>query len=320
MENNAPEINVTNASEEVNEMTEIPYAKEGKKKNKKADKKTPPKMSDQLKKLKKTIKLQTAWLVILSMLFVCLCGLTFADSIKFQWAKILISNGNIEKGVGLLNSIEDHQGAAKLLDKYKFTVVGNIVKFGKYEQDADMGNGQEPLEWVVLDYDHDEQKALIITLYAIDCIQYMDGYGAVTWENSDARAWLNKNFIRTAFKGNELGRILESDIETPNNLKYKTKGGNITADKVFLLSDAEFKKYLDKTDFSIGYTTQYSLERGVQSGPISGTSVCWLRTPGESLVYVSTVSYVGELNSKGVYSYSSSCGIRPAMWIDVNSK
>ncbi|MBE6538168.1 MAG: hypothetical protein E7671_01725 [Ruminococcaceae bacterium] len=52
--------------------------------------------------------------------------------------------------------------------------------------------------------------------------------------------------------------------------------------------------------------------------PESNTSVCWLRTPGENQVYVSTISFVGKLNSKGIYHYSYITGVRPAVWVDVS--
>ncbi len=284
---------------------------------KKKKEKKPEKASDMIKKMSRMLKIQTAWLTVLSLLVVFLGGLAFKEPIILGYAKMCIDGGNIERGVKLLNGIEDYEGAEELLSKHKYKVKGNIVKLGTYEQDGDNANGKEALEWIVLDYDAEEGKALIMTLYAIECMQYKNGYGAATWENSDARAWLNGDFIKAAFKGSELGKIIYSDIETPKNVKFSTDGGNITADRVFLLSDEEFNKYLKNTEHAIGYSTPYSRDRGVQSGPISGTSVCWLRSPGESLVYVSTVSYVGELNSMGVYTYSGSCGMRPAMWVSV---
>ncbi len=307
MDNNTPEMNMQN-TEEVT-----------KQKDKKKKGKNPPKTSDLIKKMNRAIKIQTAWILILSLAVIGLAGCVFSDILIYNAAKIYINKGNIEKGVELLNKIPDYSQTASLLDDYKFTVKGNVIKLGSYEQDGDSSNGAEPLEWIVLDYDSKENKALIMTLYAIDAVVYKDSYGATTWETSDARRWLNRDFIKKAFKGNELGMIIESDIENTNNMKYKTKGGNVTADRVFLLSDAEFSKYLKGTDHAIGYTTQHARDNGVQSGPISGTSVCWLRTPGESLVYVSTVSYVGELNSMGVYTYSYSCGVRPCMWVNVNN-
>ncbi len=309
MDSNTPEMNVQNTEE----------VAEAKAKKKKGKVKNPPKTSELIKKMHRTLKIQTAWILILSLAVIGLAGCVFSDILIYNAAKLLINRGNIEKGVELLNKIPDYSQTAALLDDYKYTVAGNIIRFGTYEQDGDTSNGAESLEWIVLDYDAEENKALIMTLYAIDAVIYKDSYGAATWETSDVRKWLNRDFLNKAFKGNEIGRIIESDIETPNNLKYKTKGGNVTADRVFLLSDAEFNQYLKGTDKAIGYTTQYARDNGVQSGPISGTSVCWLRTPGESLVYVSTVSYVGELNSMGVYTYSYSCGVRPCMWVSVEN-
>ncbi len=273
-----------------------------------------------VKKLRKKLRVQSVSIAVLYVLVVFLGCMAFLDTIKFGCAELLINSGNIETGVKILNTIPDYDGAEELLSKYKYTVKGNIVKLGTYEQDLDNSNGKEAIEWVVLDYDEKENKSLLLCLNAIECKPYKDGYGAASWENSDVRAWLNNNFIRSAFTGSELGIILDSEIETPDNIRYSTSGGNITADKVFLLSDAEFMKYLSGTEYAIGYSTPYSRDRGVQSGPISGTSVCWLRTPGESLVYVSTVSYVGELNSMGVYTYSASCGVRPAIWVDAGAK
>ena len=299
------------------EMNNLPSEETEEKKAKKKKEKKPPKMSDIVKKMNRTLKIQTAWIIILSIAVIALAGCVFSDVLIYNAAKIYINKGDIESGVALLNKIPDYSQTCALLDKYKYKVVGNVIRLGTYEQDGDSGNGTEALEWIVLDYDAEANKSLIITRYTIDSVVYKDSYGAVTWEASDARKWLNRDFLNKAFKGNELGMILESDIETPNNIRYNTKGGNITADKVFLLSDEEFNKYLKDTENATGYTTQYARDNGVQSGPISGTSVCWLRSPGESLVYVSTISYVGELNSMGVYSYSASCGVRPAMWISV---
>lgn len=269
-----------------------------------------------LKKLRHRLVGQGIWLTLLTLLILALGAYTFLDTIKYTYAEMLIDKGDIESGVEILNGIKSYEPAAELLDEYKFSVVGNVVTFGTYEQDADTSNGNEPLEWVVLKYENG--RALLTTRYCIDCKQYKADYGAVTWESSDIRSWLNNRFLEKTFTGEERAKIIDNESTADPNPKYKTKAGNITADKVFLLSADEFSDYLEGGDYAIGYTTAYAREKGVQSGPISGTSVCWLRTPGESLVYVSTVSYVGDLNLMGVYSYSSSCGIRPAIWIDTN--
>lgn len=266
-----------------------------------------------IKKLRGRLIGQGIWLALLTLLIIALAGYVFIDIIRYTYAKHLIAHAD---AVAVLAKADGYEPAASLLKKYEFSVEGNIVKFGKYEQDGDTSNGDEALEWIVLKYE--DGKALLTTRYCIDCKQYKNDYGAVTWESSEIRTWLNSRFIEKTFSNDERGKIIDTEVDPTPNPKFKTKAGNITADKVFLLSTDEFDEYLEGGEYAIGYTTQYARDRGVQSGPISGTSVCWLRTPGESLVYVSTVSYVGELNLMGVYSYSSSCGIRPAMWVKAN--
>lgn len=269
-----------------------------------------------IKKLRGRLIRQGIWLALLTLLIIALAGYVFLDIIRYTYAKRLIAHDKISDAVAVLAKADGYEPAVSLLKKYEFSVEGNIVKFGKYEQDGDTSNGDEALEWIVLKYE--DGKALLTTRYCIDCKQYKNDYGAVTWESSEIRTWLNSRFIEKTFSNDERGKILDTEVDPTPNPKFKTKAGNITADKVFLLSADEFDEYLEGGEYAIGYTTQYARDRGVQSGPISGTSVCWLRTPGESLVYVSTVSYVGELNLMGVYSYSSSCGIRPAMWVKAN--
>ncbi len=287
-------------------------SKKGKKKGSQ-----PLKTSELIKIMHRTIKIQTAWLITLSVVVTVLLGCVFSDALTYGCAKFLIGIGSVESGFAMLKKTPDYEPSAALLDEYKYKITGNVVELGTYEQDGVRGNGKEALQWVVLDYDAEEKKALLITRYAIDCIAYKKDYSSATWENSDVRKWLNEDFMETAFNRDELKVIEESLIETPNNLKYGTKGGNITVDKIFLLNDEEFGKYLESTDYAVGYTTQYARDRGVRSGPVSGTGTCWLRTPGESLVYVSTVNSSGELNSQGIYAYNYSSGVRPAMWINV---
>lgn len=53
--------------------------------------------------------------------------------------------------------------------------VGDYVEFGKYEQDNDNSNGQEPIKWQVLDIDDD--KALLIADKVLDNVQYCEYAG-----------------------------------------------------------------------------------------------------------------------------------------------
>lgn len=271
-----------------------------------------------LRKLKRRVTVLTAWTALLSLLVLALAGALLYEGIVYNLALSQLEKGNIEKTEALLSYVPDYKDAEEILSSLEYRKVGNVIIFGAYEQDANNDNGFEPLEWIVLDYDAENEKSLVITKKCIEQIAYKEEYGKTTWANSDARRLLNGRLVDLIFSGEEKARVLTTTVHTSANVKYGTDGGEDTEDRIFLLSDREFNKYLAGTENAIGYVTDYAAKRGVISGPISGTSMCWLRTPGESLVYVSTATYKGELNSMGIYSYSASCGVRPAMWISVS--
>ena len=48
------------------------------------------------------------------------------------------------------------------------------IVFGKYEIDGNLSNGLEDIEWVLLDYDEENKKALLTSKYILDCKAYFD--------------------------------------------------------------------------------------------------------------------------------------------------
>lgn len=104
----------------------------------------------------------------------------------------------------------DKQGERALL--FQNLKVGDIVSFGRYEQDNLMDNGTENIEWEVLEIDGD--KALLICRSIITGYQYNSNDMSITWEDSTLRAWLNSSFLETAFSQDEQEYILSSSIST----------------------------------------------------------------------------------------------------------
>ena len=67
---------------------------------------------------------------------------------------------------------------------------GDVVRFGSYEQDNDLSNGSETLEWQVLSAEGSD--AVIICKNIIDFIPYAVTKGEdIYWEDSSLRDWLN---------------------------------------------------------------------------------------------------------------------------------
>lgn len=201
--------------------------------------------------------------------------------------------------------------------------VNNIVTFGKYEQDGLQSNGAETIEWLVLDVQED--KALLLSRYALDSMPYHDNYRAVTWETSDLRYWLNGSFLNTAFTAEERADILTSEVDnsiSQSNREWRTSGGNNTEDAIFLLSYAETDRYFDDSADRICIPTKYAVNMGAGTRILDdGVTVAgwwWLRSPGENSNHASFVNFDGTRYTNAVGNEYLS--VRPALWIRLDSE
>ena len=93
--------------------------------------------------------------------------------------------------------------------------IGDVIEFGRYEQDNILENGSEPIEWIVLDLQ--SEKVLVISKYGLDMKLYNDvpyaiPWGRVTWENSSIRFWLNNKFFKESFSEDERYMIAETNV------------------------------------------------------------------------------------------------------------
>ncbi|MCQ2474955.1 MAG: DUF6273 domain-containing protein [Clostridia bacterium] len=206
--------------------------------------------------------------------------------------------------------------------------VFNKLNFGKYEQNTS-SDGKEDISWIILD--RVDGKMLIISEYVLDTKNYNDTPESVTWEESSIRKWLNKDFLRQAFSISEQNKIQKVHNSNKNNYEYDTFGGNDTEDKVFLLSEEEYKKYFkDYNTETYGelsffcMPTEYAKEKGVVAECDFGKgAIWWLRTPGGTDRMATCVALGGLKKDgapvdsvwKGDYGGRWYVGVRPAMWI-----
>ena len=77
--------------------------------------------------------------------------------------------------------------------------VGSIVVFGSYEQDNDLTNGMEPIEWIVLDRNEETNQAFLISRLCLDNKIYYHLRVSRYWANSTLREWMNGEFFQTIF-------------------------------------------------------------------------------------------------------------------------
>ncbi len=195
---------------------------------------------------------------------------------------------------------------------------GDILTFGHYEQDNNLNNGQEPIEWIVLDYDEAEHRALLLSRYGLDAKPYHDKPDNITWEGCTLRSWLNDDFLRTAFTAEEQGALLKTKVDNSKGQGgLGGDGGNDTEDLLFLLSDREvFEEYFSDNDSRTCRLTDYAKEQGAKTDP-KGAGWWWLRSPGRNQFRAEGVSLGGSRTDRSVNL--ASCCVRPAFWLNLDA-
>lgn len=185
--------------------------------------------------------------------------------------------------------------------------------FGTYEQDNDTSNGEEEIEWQVLD--EKDGKKLLISKYALDCKPYNVTQTNVTWETCTLRTWLNEDFLNTAFTDAEKAIIPTVTISTDDNPNHFTNSGSETQDKLFLLSIPEAQEYFSSSDMRRCKPTPYVEAKRTDSGEFI---FWWLRTSGYRQSYETIVGAIGNLQGLGI-GVDNTTGVRPALWVDPES-
>jgi hypothetical protein len=216
---------------------------------------------------------------------------------------------------------------------------GDRVEFGTWRDG--------PITWQVLAIE--EGRALLISEDILMVRQY-DNLGAsssgeidwdtagTTWAESDIRAWLNDEFLGTAFTTEEQGTIALSSIPNPDNPEYGTGGSVGTEDQVFLLSIEEAEQYCSDDSDRIAYLTtteenidyilslyrdyfnwkqeklldqESSLRANLGKSEVHGW---WLRSSGYHRGRTAVVLGDGSIDTSGNFA-SNYDGVRPVLWL-----
>ena len=230
-------------------------------------------------------------------------------------ALVLVSCSGKGKGESVGKTIPE--------EEIETSTAGDVIVFGKYEQDNDPTNGKEDVEWLVIA--KKGSKRLVISKYALDCLPFNDEYAEeLTWETCSLREWLNGTFLSDAFSAEEQKMIVETKVKADVNPSFTTDPGQDTGDFVFLLSIAEANKFFGSDEARMCVPTEYALSHGAfadEENKVDGKSACWwlLRTPGDHQFLITYVFGDGTVNDYGIMITSSDYAVRPAMWIDVGN-
>ena len=169
---------------------------------------------------------------------------------------------------------------------------GMTINIGHFEQDGDLSNGSEDLEWYVVDYQNG--KYFLVSKYILTSMRYSNEYKNWDWTSSLVREWLNGDFLTNSFSDYEKQYIIKTDLEEN------------TEDHIFLLTRKDVEQSMRDFEMCIGIPTKYALMQGVKLMNIQGE-------------YETTWYYLrGGQTADGLYFGigSSKGAIRPAMWID----
>lgn len=218
--------------------------------------------------------------------------------------------------------------------------VGDSVYFGHYEQDGDMQNGAEAIEWKILAAE--DSRALVVSAKGLAAMSYSEPMNVeaysdqnLSWETSYIRAWLNDDFLNAAFSEEEKGSILVSELN-----QNDATGSYTTKDRVFCLSIKEAETYFGNSASMACKVSDYARESlSVDQGAITsdGYGCWWLRDMTSAAKPQKQSNFMtGKSNEAGYISGSSGlksakegkgmpvfcdylCTARPAMWIDLTS-
>ena len=211
----------------------------------------------------------------------------------------------------ITTSILERMDAEKVAHLTLFAAVdGDILNFGQYEQDNDAENGEEPIEWIVLD--HQKGYITMISRYALDTRPYNEDPAEITWEDSSLRKWLNDDFYPSAFSQEEKAMIIPAHNDNPAFSENLADAAE-TDDLVYLLNNTEAEQFFETDDERRVKATAYALEKGAETE--DGYASWWLRSSGYDLRNAAYVYTDGAVHHNGIYVFSAQDAVRPVIQI-----
>ena len=248
---------------------------------------------------------------------------------KYANAVELMQKGNIDEAYPVFLELYEYKDSAEyalqIFESTKLAEIrslkkGDIFTFGRYEQDNNLSNGDEEIEWLVLEKFAD--GALIVSVSGLECVQFSSSGDSSEWEESALRRWLNRSFYRAAFNDVEKTVISEKTLVDDSGRYYDTP------DKVFALSAKEANRYFKDDHERRCEATKYAIANGVSTDTemitvghgteiyLGDACAWWLRSSGNASGWAASVFPGGIIETSGIKADNSYRAARPAMWIE----
>lgn len=152
----------------------------------------------------------------------------------------------------------------------------------------------EPIKWYVLDYD----SGLVVSEYALDCMEFRADNSDKNYSTSDIKEWLENNFTETSFTTEELAAI----------------SGNA---KLLSVEQCENSALFPTSSERVAATTQYSEMQNCYYASINGEhfTFWWTSSAVENSLKAYTIGFMG---AKSSTELNKIYGVRPALNIDLS--
>ena len=199
------------------------------------------------------------------------------------------------------------------------------MTFGRYNQDDNPENGLEPITWIILD--EQDGKRLLFSKDLLEQKRFNETYetNGAPWEVCTLRAWLNDEFLNTAFTEEERAAIqlthVDNSKEQDNPAFRNTNSGNDTDDYIFLISYKECVTYLPSIPDRRSAPTDHAIAQGAIADRTykvdgRGCGFWWLRSVGPH-PWRASMSYAPG-TMRYTYFTRDFVGVRPMMWVDMS--
>ena len=188
---------------------------------------------------------------------------------------------------------------------------GKTIVFGHYYQDS--FRYKDPIRWYVVNIE--KNKATLVSEKLLRCLPFSDYDVECTWATSKIREFLNHQMYYEMFDKKERSVVLLESIKTESLDKNGESQEERTDDKVYLMSEDEFRRYWECIDY--GFLTQVSYLESpfFQNNDhlnLENYSYWWLRSLGKT----KNTKRLGPHITKAENSTIE--GIRPTICIDID--
>ena len=219
-----------------------------------------------------------------------------------------VDNKNVGVRPALWLHIDGFEGIKPLYELSRSEIYeGARFKLGKYEQDGDLENGEEDIEWVVTLVDNN------IPLAVTDKILYSyNVFSNVGWTNEDLVNDLNRRFENEIFTNRERKMILkrtdDGSYNKKNHKDYYIAG----------ITNNQLEHYSCFFEYHcMAAPTQYLIDQGFYTNPF-GFGYWWICSSNEGKENLGYIKHDGKMITNATGDPDHGVGVRPAIWIDMS--